>query len=604
MLNPIMVMSRAVAPVAVSLTRTTLGRLYAGGATAIANVRPAFSASDWIVDGNSPSVSVSSNNLVVGVGTSNGRAYASCTAVASRSDVYVQANWIQLLRTNDTPGLIARYQNNAGQDFVAYTRWSSNQQRSYEQAAGVTVINTTVTPEFTRPSRLHMRLSGSELAGKVFATNFQVPLSGVGGSAGSTGIIFWNNNGIQSNGQAIFDEYYATRSHILTVTSSLSAGWYVVLVNASNAALATSDNAVAGTATIDMYQLQVTLPLAVKIEIREFATGNLLISDTPIETVWPGDEWTFTPAGGYTPPIIVSRLSKSVSGKLFSHANVSIGIWNVADRFVATDWTGFSGTGTVTPSVPSSGNLQLVTNLGSGARGARYSVATVPQNHFAIVGRVSQTTGGSSGVMGRINSASPTQNYVASSVPFGFSGTYALTELLAGAIASQDVSVAANRTISAASLHSQWVRGLLATGRQTSVSGTGPADSTLNLAALNAATTGQQAGVWSSTSNANTFTFQLFTVSRSAVITITGPNSGTWQVRLRNVSGTVIYTSASHTGGVVEINTQTELTTLYSSAGMPLMSQIEIFDPGTATVIRGPESPVGYVWGGDEWTWN
>jgi hypothetical protein len=589
-----------------TLTRAVLGRLGSYGATTIANVRSAFNAADWTAQGDTPAVFVSSGSLVVGVtNTAGGKAWAGNVTIGPVADAYVQARWASRLRNGCVAGLISRYQGNA-LDYLNFGAAFSNQNEVREVVAGATVQSELRQPLSIAAVRFQSRVTGTDFEGTPFGVGSNMTLSGVGlATAGTVGISYFNNNGISVNGQAVFDEFYATRNHLIKVTSGLTAGWYFNVLNAAGQIVGTSDNASGGTATINAYNRMLVLPLVASIEVREAASGNLLVSATPVETVWPGDEWTFTPAGGYNPPSGVSRLIRGTLGRLAAFSSSDTARLDVTTRFIATQWTGYANTGSVTPSVSTTGqppgSLSLLTGSGTSPRGAMYNALQLPVDHFILARRFNGPGAGFMGVVARGNIVSPTANLLYCNMPVGQTAAYSIVERIAS-VNTATSGTTANRSESFPTVHGLWARGTLADSRQTSSTGTGSGDEAIDVA-LNVATIGQYGGVVNNSNFPSSTFWSSWAAMRSAILRITGPNLGTWQVRLRNAAGTLLYTSPSHTGGVVEINTLDEMTVLYSGS-VPLMAQIEIYEPATLTVERGPEVPNETLWGGDQWSWD
>jgi hypothetical protein len=301
---------------------------------------------------------------------------------------------------------------------------------------------------------------------------------------------------------------------------------------------------------------------------------------------------------------MAASLTRNQLGRLAAHARNAQAISGVTTAFSASDWAGFSGTGTATPSVSSDstpGELVVTLNSGSGQRGVRYTAVEPGVDCFVVAERRQQTTGGGPGVVARQKSASPADDFVAANGPFGFAGNWNLYERASAATVQQDPT-SANRSTAAVSRHALWTRSTLANAFQESPTGSGPATISQALTGLAAGTNGTFAGVYFGSAAANASRWQSFALMRSAILRVEGPPTGSWVVRLRNAGGTVIYTSSAHSSGVVEINTLTELGTLYAGA-VPLMAQIEIYDTGTASVLVSAVSPSEYLWGGDVWTY-
>lgn len=297
-------------------------------------------------------------------------------------------------------------------------------------------------------------------------------------------------------------------------------------------------------------------------------------------------------------------LSRATLGRLAAFARTADLVTDVNEAFDAADWTGFSTTGTSTPTVTADatpGELSVAVNVGSGHRGAR--LTTVDEvDQFVIAICRTQTTGGAPGAYARIKSATPTADSVVCNTPKGFNGFYTLAEIIAG-VTDQSQTTAANRSTSSESIHALEARGTIGRSYQGAALGSsGPATISQTLTdPLDAGTDGTQGGVGASSSAANTFRYRQYSVMRSALFTVNGPDAGAWVVRIRNAAGTLIYTSAAHVGGVVSIDTLAEIVTLYSNA-TPLMAQVEVYDPGSAQVLAGPEIPDERLWGGDVWT--
>jgi hypothetical protein len=297
-------------------------------------------------------------------------------------------------------------------------------------------------------------------------------------------------------------------------------------------------------------------------------------------------------------------LRRTTLGRLASHAKQTELVNNVNTLFVVGNWTGFQSSGTATTrSVSNIAGLQVnINSVGIAASGAYYNALALPADHFILTARESSTVGGFQGAVARLKIASPAADFVSADAPINQSATYRITERLAGTNVQQVLSATANRTLAGDSRHGLWVRGNLATARQLSVAGTGVDDSTLDLTGLDAGTNGLYGGVSCETGVVGNVTIMGWSAMRSAILRVVGPDAGTWQVRLRNATGTLLYTSPSHTAGVVDINTLTEMTVLYSTVGMsPVMAQIEIYEPATATVLHGPAIPKERLWGGDVW---
>lgn len=295
-------------------------------------------------------------------------------------------------------------------------------------------------------------------------------------------------------------------------------------------------------------------------------------------------------------------LERAQLGRLAAFARTSDLLSGVMDAFSAADWTGFSGSGTCTPSVSADatpGELIAAVNSGGGARGARLTTV-VEEDQFIIAVCTSQTTGGTSGAIGRIKPASPTTDYVAATTPKGFSGSYGLSEVLSGASQQQKLT-AANRSASLESRHALSLDGTAGDSYQEAGGSVGPATITQAFDnPMNASTNGTQGGVVASSSSANTFRYRQYAAMRSKKLVVNGPATGTWYVRLRDATGALLYTSDAAVAGVVEIDCMALLTTLFSRA-TPLMAQIEIYDG--VTVVEAPVVPSARLWGGDVWTY-
>ncbi len=299
-------------------------------------------------------------------------------------------------------------------------------------------------------------------------------------------------------------------------------------------------------------------------------------------------------------------LPRDTLGRLAAHARTDGLVTNVNTGFVLTDWTSFQTSGgNLTIAYGASNAINITTPIATPLHaGMYYNPLALPPDHFVLTARDASSGEGAQGVVARMKNVSPADNFVAGQVPIlGTGGAYILRERFGGANIQQSASVPANRARNSDTVHGLWVRGNLATLRQTSAAGTsGPADSTLDLTGLNAGTTGLYGGIYYTRSGESQVTYAGWAAMRSAILRVYGPTTGTWQVRLRNAAGTLIYTSATHTAGVVDINTLTEMTVLYSATTItPLMAQIEIFEPATSTVLYGPAIPQERLWGGDVW---
>jgi hypothetical protein len=289
-----------------TLTRTTLGRLASYGAVVIPDVRAAFNAAEWTASGSAGGVSVVSNNLRVNTTSPNGFVWGRLTTVDS-ADGYVQANWSGRLRTTDRGGILARH---VGSPLDAM-RFGSNggtAQILQEIIGGAQVQAASASIAIASPSRLHMKVSGTTAAGKKFGTA-EGALTGLTlVAAGGFGLMDFNNS-INTSSYCDYSEFYACRGHLLSVVSD-SDGWYMRVKNAGGTVLATSANASGGSASIDIYGSELTLPLLVTLEVLDVATDALLATVTPTETLWGGDVWTLAFPSDYP----ASRLAHRKAG--------------------------------------------------------------------------------------------------------------------------------------------------------------------------------------------------------------------------------------------------------------------------------------------------
>jgi hypothetical protein len=324
--------------------------------------------------------------------------------------------------------------------------------------------------------------------------------------------------------------------------------------------------------------------------------GASMVEDVAELSVIADDRRSVEAAPSGPPTLTRSRL-----GRIYAyHASPTAGV-NTA--FVASDWTGYSTTGTCTPSL-SGGALLLTVNLGSGSRGAYHNVFS--QGNAAIKAlRSGQTTGGAPGVRLRLKPSTFSDDFVNAGMPCGFAGNYSLGER-SGGVSIQSQTSAANRSTSGTARFYLTTDGTLTKSRMTSASGSsGSSDITQTLVdPLDAGTDGSSASLDASSSSSNAFTYTSASITHTHLLRIEGPNTGSWVVRLRNAAGTLIYTSAGHTAGVVEIDCMTELLTLFTDMATPAMCQIEIYDPVGAAVVVGPEIPSERVWDGDVWEWD
>lgn len=291
-----------------TLSRTTLGRIASFGATAIAGVRSVFNAGNWATSGATGSVSVTGTNLRVSTSTPNGFLYARLTTTDPFADGYMQAVWIGRLRTTDRGGILMRHVASPTIDYLRFGSNGGTQQIAQEVVNNTQVQGATASIAIAPTSRMHMKAVGTAMAGKAFTTA-EGTLSGIGlTAAGYFGLMEFNNS-INTSAYCDYSEFYACRSHLLTVNSpSLPTGWYMRILDAAESALATSAPAVAGVAQVDFYASQVALPSAVTIQVLDSTTNAVLASFIPEESLWGGDVWEFsTQGGGIAPARLVRR---------------------------------------------------------------------------------------------------------------------------------------------------------------------------------------------------------------------------------------------------------------------------------------------------------
>jgi len=226
----------------------------------------------------------------------NGFSYVRLTSIAAVADGYVQAYWVGRLRTTDRGGILAR---NVGSQ-IDYLRFGSNggtAQIMQEVVNNAQIQASSAAISIASPSRMHMKVSGTTAAGKKFATA-ESAITGIGlTTAAQFGVMDFNNS-INTSSYCDYSEFYACKSHLLSVTSSVD-GWYMRVKNVGGTVLATSANASSGSATIDLYSSELTLPLLVTLEVLEVGTNVLLATATPTETLWGGDVWTLAFPSSY-----------------------------------------------------------------------------------------------------------------------------------------------------------------------------------------------------------------------------------------------------------------------------------------------------------------
>jgi hypothetical protein len=294
-------------------------------------------------------------------------------------------------------------------------------------------------------------------------------------------------------------------------------------------------------------------------------------------------------------------------GRLAAHARTDELVSGVNTAFVVGDWAGFSSTAaTVTPSITTDANPgELQVALGATAdtarRGVRYTALETGRDVFLIVRtRTVAFNVGLGGVVARLPDSGANEMLVGRRgyVNSAANSNFALVETFAAS--SLQFTAAANSDERAPGVVGLWVRDTLANGRSVGLN----RDDSLSLTGLSSSLEGTYCGIFANrVDGSNTLRFTAWAAMLSAIIRVEGPNSGTWVVRLRDSGGTLIYTSASHTAGVVAINTLTEMTVLYP-LGMSAMAQIEIYDPIAEEVLMGPVIPEERLWGGDVWQYN
>lgn len=296
-------------------------------------------------------------------------------------------------------------------------------------------------------------------------------------------------------------------------------------------------------------------------------------------------------------------LTRSVQGLRVLHVRTADAVVGVTEPFVAGDWTPYNF-GAGGPGVDGNGRLTFSKN---GVSGDHYLLYDLIQQSDGVVMAVCDSVGGAGRTMVflRRNAGASVTDAVRARIPKGFSAGYDLIDTAGGVTSGSSTSAAASRSTSASDRSLLAVEGTEAETRLEAPSGTsGAASSDLSLSAIDAA--GDNPGVGFSTGTGSNITaiWRQWGLLRGRLLTVNGPTTGNWRIRLRNGAGTVILTSDVQVGGVATLdfldNRDAWIGTTVTSL-LSLAVQIEVYDDDLAEVMAGPETPTERLWGGDVW---
>lgn len=302
-------------------------------------------------------------------------------------------------------------------------------------------------------------------------------------------------------------------------------------------------------------------------------------------------------------------LTRSILGLQAAHVNDSFAVSGVTSRFDAADWSGFNvGTGGGSVS-PAGASLVFSKSGVSGTHILRYTPVDFNANGVVIACQLLISTGGTAGLAARASDGNSGNDRVDTNIPFGFTGSYGVYDR-AGNVSSGSSTVSGvNRGNGAWRLMLAVQDGTADVRLETTSGSSGPADQDLTLANIDAA--GIKAGLVMGSGSTGTLTTQWpqFVVLRGRYLTVNGPATGNWRVRLRNSGGSLILTSNLQSGGVVQLDILANRNAWIGTKApvgaqncISLATQIEVYDDDLAAVIEGPETPTERVWGGDVWS--
>lgn len=296
-----------------TLTRATLGRLYAHSSAPIAGIETAFNSGHWTGSGNLTFSVVSSRlRAVHAAAAAAASRYFYNNQVAVRSNVHMQQVWhasnTDLLRsgpmariavagTFPADCIFCRNPNNAAT--------GTNRNLTLNERTGGAQVQTDTAGPYTPnlPQRTSLMVRGSDAAFYHFGLAERLTLAGIALlTAGRIGMISSNDSASSSVTTELSAAYAATDS-ILTVNGPAIDSWYVAILDALDNELATAP-ASGGVAEIDFDTENIPYPDARKIEIRSTSDDTVFIAVDGADlldskALWGGDVWTFT---GEVPP--------------------------------------------------------------------------------------------------------------------------------------------------------------------------------------------------------------------------------------------------------------------------------------------------------------
>ena len=318
-------------------------------------------------------------------------------------------------------------------------------------------------------------------------------------------------------------------------------------------------------------------------------------------------------------------LTRTTLGVQALHVLTAKAVAGVTTAFNAANWTGQNtGTGTITVDA----NGRLVCGIGgvSGIHAFRYNaVQALADCCVMAVFNTTNVGGQNFGVLARLSTEATPLERLTASIPItqGSGGTFQLNDTTGGA-ASGSSTAPGNRNITAPMARAVLAAGSTAQAWMEAPFGASPQPAggvgAANLSLTNINASGSWSGVGMSTffSSTGSLTVSEFCLLRNRLLTVTGPTTGNWRVRLKNSAGTIIAVSDVQLGGTATIdilgNNVNNLATWlqrdpnYAVSGTELScvsaaASIEIWDDDTTTIVQAPVSPSERVWPGDAWSW-
>lgn len=290
----------APSPVGGVLTRDVLGRLSAFNEAPTSGADELFSLSDWAENG-AGSLSLSSQRLRFTNGSGDGDVVIrEVGSDADGPDCYVQA-LLAAASGGGTlfTGLGARLSDEAAgsADFVINrAAFSASASWGLVERAEPTTIQTDLATQasaLSAPTRVALECIGSEARGFLFGRGLRSQLSGITITAPFAGL--WKGGGNPGDTRD-WSAFYRMRSATLQVSGGAGAGFLACVYDASDQLLASAQSD-AGVASLDFLAERVRHPNAVRLDIILLSTAGLVpsYSETPSETLWGGDEWSFAP---------------------------------------------------------------------------------------------------------------------------------------------------------------------------------------------------------------------------------------------------------------------------------------------------------------------